>query len=212
MSDFQLQPGTYGAVSPSGAYLAVSQSKTNPARRLLLRLMAEETAPLLSPGDLARWTGLEEKDALELLHRLQSLGLVEGHTTPPAAPEGPLEQVLPLVLAPLSGSGKALLADSQGFYLATVGFPHETAEELSALSAGLAELYGRYHGLLHNNVGIPTGNWGLVDAAGNSEIGFWPLHIGKQRFTLVLAGLPQLNHTAFVDLVWSLARRYAGES
>ena len=58
--------------------------------------------------------------------------------------------------------------------------------------------------------GTATGAWALVDMAGNSRVGFWPLFIGDHRFVLALGGLPALNHPALVELVWSLTFRYGG--
>lgn len=210
MSDYALKGGYYGLPTPAGVYQAVSSPNADPGKSLLLRLLSEEASPALSAGNLVEWTGLPEQNALDLLYRLQELGLVEGHADPVVSPQGPLEKVLPELLRHLSGDGKALLADSQGFYLTSVGFPHETAEQLSALSADLSGLYGRHQKLLHNNLGIPSSHWALVDAAGNSEIGFWQFFIGVHRFTLVLSGLPQLNQNLFTQLIWSLAKRYVG--
>jgi hypothetical protein len=209
MSDYALKPDYYGLPTPAGAYQAVSSPQPDPAKQLLLRLLSEETSPLLTPDNLVEWTRLPEQDALELLFRLQHLALMEGHAQAVESPQGPLEQILPELLPQLSGDGKALLADSQGFYLSSVGFPHETAEELSAVSAGLSGVYSRHQKLLLNNLGQTTSHWALVDAAGNSKIGFWQFYIGKQRFYLVLSGLPQFNQSVFTQLVWALAKRYA---
>ena len=120
--------------------------------------------------------------------------------------------MLPTLLSVLSGSNKALLADQQGFYLATYGFSHESAEELSALSADVASLYQRHSGLLKNNLGIDSSAWSIVDASGDSHMGCWPIFIGNQRFSLVLSGVPQMNQSAFTNLVWMLSKRYSGLS
>ncbi|MEE9356956.1 hypothetical protein [Candidatus Vondammii sp. HM_W22] len=48
-----------------------------------------------------------------------------------------------------------------------------------------------------------------MDAAGNSQLGFWPLYFGEQRFVLALNGRPKFNQPAFRDMVWVLAQRYA---
>ncbi|MFO1414952.1 MAG: hypothetical protein U1F10_13780 [Burkholderiales bacterium] len=205
----ELRPGRYLAATPAGAYLATQQPDDEPARRLLLALLAAESTPLLTPPALAAWCGLDDEAAGELFARLTKMALVESFASPRAPLPGALEKLLPGLLADVSGSGRALLADSQGFYLATAGFPHEAAEELSALSADLASLHDRHARLLRNNLALASSSWALVDAAGNSRIGFWPLFVGRQRFTLVIAGLPRLNHPAFVELVAALARRYA---
>ena len=56
--------------------------------------------------------------------------------------------------------------------------------------------------------GSSTSAWALVDMAGNSKVGFWPLFVGENRFVIALGGLPALQHPAMVELVWSLVNRY----
>ena len=208
MTQYTLPTPYYCLPTPAGTYVAASGGALSPARRFLMRLLGGESAPLVTEESLAEWTGLEDADALELFYRLQGQALVEGFADEVVSPSGPLEQVLPSLLKTVSSKGKALLADNMGFYVTSVGFPHETAEELSALSAGLTGLYARHEKLLLNNAGVQSKHWSLVDAAGNSEIGFWQLHIGEHRFSLVIAGMPQFNQSSYTQLVWSLAKRY----
>ncbi|RCX33114.1 hypothetical protein [Thioalbus denitrificans] len=206
---YRLIAGHYLAVSPAGAYHAAAAPDASRPRTLLTALLRRDETPPLELEGLRRWCGVHDNGtALDLLHHLQTLGWLEGLATPRRAPGGPLEQLLPELLAPLSAAGRALLADAQGFYLASVGFPHEAAEEISALSADLASLHARHHGLLGGNLGLPGGAWGVLDAAGNSQFGFWPIHAGGHRFVLALAGQPRLNQPALTRLVWALWRRY----
>ena len=181
-------------------------------RNLLRALLREETSPSLSQQALENWSGLTGDDALELLFRAQNLGWVEGFETARSSQPGALEEILPDLLPPLSGSGKALLADSHGFYITAAGFTHEASIELSALSADIASLDTRHQALTHNNLGLTSSAWSLVDAAGNSQLGFWPLFIDVHRFVLVLQGVPQLNQPAFTTLVWALSNRYDDRS
>ncbi len=209
MSAYRLVEDLYVLPTPAGAYHAVSSPEQDPPRRVLRRVLQETTTPLLRLQALREWSESDEGHALELLYRMQGLGWIEGFESPRASPTAALEDLLPQLLRPLSGSGKVLLADSQGFYLYATGFPHEVAEELSALSADLATLHERRRGLLHNNLGLETGAWALVDASGNSQVGFWPLHVGDQRFVLVIGGMPRLNQPQLTELIWTLSRRYA---
>jgi len=207
---YRLRDRAFVLPTPAGAFYSVADQTEDPPRRLLQRLFRLDASPRLSLPALGEWTQLPDDDeALDLLYRLQTLGWVEGFETEQRAPQGTLEDVLPGLLQPLSAGGKALLADAQGFYVASTGFNHETAVELSAASADLASLYERHHGLLKRNLGLGTSAWSLVDAAGNSQIGFWPLYIADQRFVLVVGGLPRLNQPALTNLVWALAKRYA---
>ena len=187
MPRYELLPGAYIAPTPGGAYMAA-----------------------LTAQSLCQWSGLAREDsALELAYHLQSQALIQAEQAPRHIPSATLEELLPDMLAHVSHPGKALLADAQGFYMATTGFPHEAAEELSALSADLASLHERHQRMLRHNLGIDNRAWALADAAGNSQLGVWPLYIGRQRFALVVAGTPHFNQPAFVDLVWVLTRRYA---
>ncbi len=210
MTRYQIQENIYVLPSPAGAYYAVSRPEDEVPRRLLRCLLQQSTSPLLSVEGLRNWSGIDSDDnAMELLSHIQSLGWIEGSDTAIAPPEGRLEDTLPELLSPLSGNGKVLLADEQGFYLCARGFAHETAEELSALSADLATLHERHAGLLKNNLGLRSNAWAVVDAAGNSEVGFWPMYVGDQRFVLVVGGMPRLNQPAFIQLIWALSIRYA---
>ncbi len=213
MTELVLTEGLFLHPTPGGAYSAVSAAEGNSTKALLRNLLGQEKTPALTAETLAALSGLESEDeTLELLKHLQSLAWVEGLDSERAVLDSPLEEVLPELLGRLSNSGKALLGDEQGFYLASSGFPHEVAEELSALSAELASLHARRSGLLVNNLGLASSAWSIVDAAGHSKIGFWPLYIGKQRFVLVMEGIPCLNRPEFVELIWMLSRRYASSS
>ncbi len=196
--------------TPAGAFYSVADPQQDPPRRLLQRLLSTESSHQLELDALTEWADTQSEDeALGLLYHLQTLGWVEGFADPQTAPDGALEDVLPGLLEPLSATGKALLADAQGFHIASVGFNHETSVELSAASADLASLYERHRGLLKRNMGLSTSAWALVDAAGNSQTGFWPLYITEQRFVLIISGVPHLNQPALTELVWALSKRYA---
>ncbi|MFO1303577.1 MAG: hypothetical protein U1F54_07580 [Burkholderiales bacterium] len=205
----ELNAGGHISATPAGAYYATRSDEDESARAFLLRLLARDPTPRLSPDamrDLSAST--DDARSLEMLYRMQSLALVQRDAGAKHPPAGSLESLLPSLLAKLSDSGKTLLADHQGFYIATAGFPHETAEELSALSADVATLHARHARLIHGNLNLAGANWGLIDAAGNAQLGIWNLYCGRSRFALVLAGNPRFNQEAFVDLVWLLVMRY----
>jgi len=209
VAELSLNEGIYLLPSAAGAYYAAAGEQVDPSRQLLRALFRERSATRLSEHTLLQLVGMEDiEQARELLKRTQELGWLQGLERPRLCPDGTVEDLLPGLLEPLSGKGKAMLADPQGFYLGSAGFPHETAEELSALSADLASLQQRHSGLLLGNLGLGSGAWGVMDAAGNSQVGFWPLHVDEQRFALVLSGVPRMNQQALVDLIWILNQRY----
>ncbi|MCB1785350.1 MAG: hypothetical protein H6953_09890 [Chromatiaceae bacterium] len=209
MADFELSPDMHVTPSPAGAYYAVFSPEQDVTRRVLFGLMRSAATHPLDVHALKKLTAQDANASLELLYRMQSLNLLQGFDDVQHAPQGPLDQLLPAILKKLAGQGKALLADGQGFYAASHGYHHETAEELSALSADLATLHERHHQLLNRNMSLHSSAWGLIDAGGTSQVGFWPLYIGTQRFVLVLSGVPNMNRPELVDLVWALSLRYA---
>lgn len=209
MNTFELNEDLYINVTPRGAYFAVQDNVEDPIRDILIKLMQLEETPTLSKETITELVSLEsEDDAFDFLKRMQSLGLISGQKKTETITEDNLEDILPDLLGSLSDSKRVLLAEHSGLYLGASGFPHEAAEELAAISANLSEVYQRHKDLLQGNLRFNQHAWGLIDAAGNSEVGFWPLYIGYNQFTLVIHGMPQLNRPGFKHLIWSLIKRY----
>lgn len=213
MNRYVLAENLYVLPTPGGVFHAVSTPSRTPVQRLILSLLSQPSTPRLTLIGIKAWSGLQESEqAQDLLHRAQEMRWLQGLETARDCPTGTLEDLLPNLLVHLGNKSKVVLADHQGFYLSSVGFPHEVAEELSALSAELASLHERRSGLLLNNMGLNSSAWAVVDASGGSRLGFWPLYIGDQRFVLAIAGLPRFNQPAFVNLVWLLSLRYGEQA
>lgn len=212
MSNYSLNQGLFVSITPTGAYNAVNGTDVDKPRQFLRNLLHQQQTPALTIENLQKLMWHQDEDkCLELLYHCQKLGWIQGLEHPVDYPEGALEDILPELLIALSENGKVLLADQQGFYLASEGFPHEVAEELSALSAEIATVHDRRSGLLLHNLGLGSQAWSVVDVFGNSQIGFWPLFIGSNRFVVAVSGIPHFNQPEFVSLVWALTMRYAPE-
>lgn len=211
------EPGIAAArraeVTPAGAYHATSGCGDEPARRLLLGMLAEPRTPEISPERACVWSGLADgRDALALLDRMQSLGWIAPAAEARAVPRLHMERDVPALLAQLSGEGRTLLADADGLQLASCGFASADVERIAALAAELAGVFERHQGLLRGNLQLRAGGLAVVDAAGNSQLGLWPLAMHGASFLLVIGGPPLFNRPAFVDLVWGLVERYADRS
>lgn len=207
---YNITEGLYLYPTPAGAYYAAFTNENDKSRKFLRQIFLQPVTPVLNLDNLQKMTGINDSQkCYELLHHCQKLNWIQGLETEREFPSDLLENILPALLNKMSGCGKVLLADMQGFYLASHGFPHEVAEELSALSADIATIYERRSGLLTNNLGIASHAWAIVDVFGNSQIGFWPLFIGKNRFVIAISGVPYFNQPEFVDLIWALSMRYA---
>lgn len=210
MDRYTLTGEHYLHPTPAGAYYAVSRPSQEPARRFLLRLLTERRTPPLTAELLAEWAGLGEQDGLEFIYRLQSSGFIQGLPMALDVPDEPLERLLPPLLAQLSDEGRAVLAEKRGLNVSAAGYPHEAIEELAALGADLVAVYDRHQQLLRNNLRVRGEGWGLMNAGGFGEIGFWPLYLGPEYFILVIGGMPQFNQSAFTLLAWALGVRYGG--
>lgn len=203
----QLQ-NKYILPSPAGAYYCISSKETEPVKQFLQKLFIEKQTIQFDSKVLDNLFTDKTNDQQTLLRHIQDLKWLQVFDQEKQAPNGTIEQILPNILQQLSSEGKSLLADDQGFYLASTGFTHEAAEELSALSGDLSSLYVRHQGIIKGNLNIKSSAFSLVDAAGYSQLGFWPIYIGQLMFVLVISGAPRFDQTAFVDLVWSLHKRY----
>lgn len=213
MSDYLSREDLFMGVTPGGSFYTVQDDTEEFGREFLHRLLTVDETPAFSLAAAKDLSGLDdESETLEFVHLLQDAGFICGQLNSLRAPTGSLESMLPGLLKSLSDDGRAVLAEGQGLYLGSSGFPHEAAEELAALSASLTAIYKRHKDVLKGNLGYRQRAWGLIDAAGNSEIGFWPLYIGKDRFTLIVGGMPQFNQPAFTQLIWALERRYGTNS
>lgn len=205
----EIVPGSYLTVTPYGAWRAVARAEPTTERNILLGILQEAMSPLLSLDTLQAWTpGSTPEHALEELLKLQEEACLEAWSSPRVAPIGTLESTLPGLLAALSDSGQAVLADHMGFCLAIAGYPGDTGEALAAVGADILSVAERQSAALSRLGEHLLDGWGNVDAAGISGLSFWPMHVGRTRLALAVSGRPRFNQRAFAELVWALCVRY----
>ncbi|MGH1460656.1 MAG: hypothetical protein ACRBB6_01345 [Neptuniibacter sp.] len=198
----------YIQICPAGAFYATVGSEPDDARAMLLLLLSSEVALPYSPQLVKKLTGLDEYDAEELFRKLEAKNFIELVEEPHELVTGAVESLLPELLSGLSNIGKVALADHHGFCLGSVGYDNDTAEELCALAADISSLHERHSLLLNERLGMMGESWGLLDPVGLSQVGFWVINLGHQRFILVINEMPKLNQKNYVDLINILARRY----
>ena len=206
MNEYTLSESVFLTPTPKGAYYATASPEPEAARAVLRGLMAREETRPASLDEIGAWTG--ESDSLPLLYRMERADWLTGATASTMLVVRNLETDMPVVLERLSEEGRALLADTQGFTLAQAGFHHEIAEELALLGAEIANLQFKYNKLIRGNLRLPSAAMGLLDSAGNSQLGIWPLFIGSQQFLLMVQGMPKFDQPAFLQMAWSLCWRY----
>ncbi len=206
---FELANDLFILPTPAGAYFAVSSTEDSRVRRLLLALLRHRSSPQVTAEFLC--TCLEtddEQEALEVLHRAQSLAWVEGYEQPRDLPALGVGKEIDQLVPRLSSVGKGLIIDWNGLSLSRCGINETTADALAALGADLIGLQERHAERLGRHFGQTSHGWAAVDAYGSSRIGAWPLYIGDKRILLVLLGEPRLNDPSFLALVWLLIESY----
>lgn len=205
-----LNAGVYLRPTPAGAFFAAAEPGQDRLRSFLVRLLSQPESPLAEATSIIAWSRSPDLAyALDFVAHLQQRGWIEGLPAARRAPEGPLESLLPDLLTAIAPEGRVLLADSFGFQVCCRGFDPAVSEELAALSADLALLHQRHHRSLGSRLNLKSSAWALTDAAGHSQIGFWPLYAGSERFVLVIRGSPLFTAQELVDLIWLLHLRYA---
>jgi hypothetical protein len=197
----------YFQVLPAGAYYATFSREPEDMRALLLQLLSSDTPVPYIPSLLEKLTGLDTEGAQRLLDEMQTRNFIELVGEPLEIASGALEQILPDLIAPL-GEGKVLLADEQGFSLAHKGFERDEEEAVAGLAADVMMLTERHERLIKDQLELFGCSWALVNAVGQSDLGFWVLTIGREKFLLIIEGMPYLNRQPFVDLASVLIRRY----
>ncbi|WP_295452836.1 hypothetical protein [uncultured Thiodictyon sp.] len=196
----------YLGVTPAGAYHAAAAQEPTPMRRLLLKLLKERSTPRVGDVPWTDWLGeAPPEPAVELIARMETLGWLWGLEAPEQCPSDSLEPLLPQLLPSLSSLRQALLADHHGLQIGYAGFDEAQVQGLAAVSADAVALAFRCRRLLGGLERAGPGAWGMIDAAGHSQIGVWPLFLGTEWFALILGGRPRFNHPDFLRLVWRLS-------
>lgn len=208
-SQFKISENCYLWPTPAGTFFAARNPSPNPMRRLILDLLCRQQTVLLNEDTVARINpDVSLNDTLDTIYQAQKNRLLQGEALSRHLPSGEFIENISEKIETLSSENKAVLADSDGFHISSCGYTLKIAEELAAMAADIWALHKRRVEHIKNEVKLDVNAWGLVDAAGNSQMGFWPLYLGKNHFMLILAGAPQLNQTTFTELVWILSNRY----
>lgn len=198
----------YLQITPAGAFYATVSSEPDDARALLLQLLSAEIALPYSEELIEELTDLDQEQAADLFNKLREKEFVELNENPVVVVDEVVEKMLPELLPLLSSTGRVALADDQGFCLGSSGYEDSHAEALSALAADVISLHERHLPLLNRELSFSGESWGVLDPIGQSQVGFWVVHMGSQKFMLIIDEMPKLNQQAFVNLLSVLARRY----
>ncbi|WP_367106379.1 hypothetical protein [uncultured Psychrobacter sp.] len=195
MSIFDNAHKTYITLTPAGVFEAFSQSEPTPMQIALQALLSQHETMTVSA-----W--LEEYSELWLNHFIEQ-NFIEKLSSFLPAPNLPLDQFLPYVVASLSGKRRAAIASDEGFCLARIGYSQEEADMLSVAAADFSGfmLRQRQRGWAVESQAISF--FQQVDLL-IPETSFVFLWIDGAGYALIIDGEPLTNNRAFVELIWGL--------
>lgn len=192
--------------TPAGAYYFAQEKSSCWKREALKKLFSKPETPELTNESLTELFGSDNIE--DRLKEFEALKLIQIVTQKVKVPEGDLVENLSNLISVFSKKDKVLLSDSQGFCITNIGFPDNMIEEISVLSADIAIMHKRRALEINKNLGLTSQAWSIVDASGNSCLGFWPINIEDEVFVLAIEGVPFFNQPAIITLVWMLYLRY----
>ncbi|WP_201528082.1 MULTISPECIES: hypothetical protein [Psychrobacter] len=186
---------TYITLTPAGVFEAFSQSEPSAMQLALQALLSHRETMLVA-------TWLEEYPELWLDGFVEQ-GFIEKLSTFLPAPNLPLDQFLPYVVASLSGKRRAAIASDEGFCLARIGYNQEEADTLSVAAADFSGFMIR-----QKQRGWAMGSRAIsffqqVDLL-VPETSFVFLWIDNGGYALIIDGEPLTNNRAFVELIWGI--------
>lgn len=195
MSIFDNPDKTYITLTPAGVFEAFSQSEPT-AQQLALQALLSHRETML----VAAW--LEEYSE-RWLNSFVEQGFIEKLSTFLPAPNLPLDQFLPYVVASLSGKRRAAIASDEGFCLARIGYSQEEADMLSVAAADFSGfmLRQKQRGWAVESQAISF--FQQVDLL-IPETSFVFLWIDGSGYALIIDGEPLTNNRAFVELIWGI--------
>tara|TARA_B100000524_G_scaffold118337_1_gene58028 strand:- start:163 stop:786 length:624 start_codon:yes stop_codon:yes gene_type:complete len=195
MSSFAHAEKTYITLTPAGVFEAFSQPKPTAMQLALQALLSHRETMLV-----ADWL----KAFPELwLEGFVEQGFIEKLSTFLPAPNLPLDQFLPYVVASLSGKRRAAIASDEGFCLARIGYSQEEADMLSVAAADFSGFILRQQ----------QRGWSLDSRAISffqqvdlliPETSFVFLWIDNDGYAVIIDGEPLTNNRAFVELIWGI--------
>lgn len=185
----------YLMLTPKGVFEAFSMKKPSEEHLALQSLLSSSHSMTL-----AQWTELYP---IEWLAEFTSQGWVQYLGQELSAPNVPLDQFLPYVVASLSGQRRAAIGSNEGFCLARVGYSQAEADTLSVAAADFSDFLMRQQQRGWAVQGKAVSFFNRVDLLMPST-SFVFLWMDGQGYTLILDSEPLTNNRAFVELVWAI--------
>ena len=185
----------YISLTPAGVFEAFSQSEPSD-QQLALQALLAASETLLEDTWLLDYSE-------EWLETFLDQGWIEKLSVFLPAPNLPLDQFLPYVVASLSGKRRAAIGSNEGFCLARIGYTQEEADTLSVAAADFSGfmLRQKQRGWAVESQAISFFQQVDLLIPETSFVFFW---IDSAGYSLIIDGEPLTNNRAFVELIWAL--------
>lgn len=195
----------------SGLVSAISSSINEPARLLMLHILAYANRDRLMSEQLSRYiekSGSQLESLMTSLIEDKYLTLTHSEDVPDqeliVSPEMFISQ-----LETLSVNGKVILADAHGLILASSGYSASDAEYIAAIARNLVQISEQAKARIKNHTDKKLWSTGL--SWGSLRALCLSIYVGRRQYILVVGGLPDLEKAEFFNLVGFLVRRYGYE-
>ena len=186
---------TYVMLTPAGVFEAFAYNEPDEHQQALQSLLSSKTCM-----SVEQWTA---KYPHRMLADFIENGWIEELATKLTAPNMPLDQFLPYVVASLSGQRRAAIGSNEGFCLARTGYTQEESEMLSVAAADFFDFLTRQQQRGWAVEGQAVSFFKHVDLLMPST-SFVFLWIDGSGYVLILDSEPLTNNRAFVELIWGI--------
>lgn len=185
----------YITLTPAGVFEAFSHHELTSEKQALQALLNGKNSVLVED-----WISVYGAEALEVF---SNKGWIEYLKKPLTAPNLPLDEFLPYVIASLSGSRRAAIGSNEGFCLARIGFSNEEAEKLCVAGADFFDFITRQQqrGLVIKEQAISFFNEVDLLMPSTSFVFFCVDEVG---YVLIIEKEPLTHNQALVSLIWAI--------
>lgn len=190
----------------SGLNYLIASSDDCQNRAFLLSLLRHNNFASVSLSQLESICGMEKKQISIMLYAMLKNGWLSSVDEPDDTQPAIYDFDLQKQLYNLSSTGSALLADMDGLIIAATGFSEVNISYLAASATGLLRI--NEAAKKRNNELCNGTPWALRLQWGKMETMVQLVCIGPLKFALIIDDEPQLNSSAFFQLIAMLAKRY----
>lgn len=194
------------SLNRSGLDHLISAPSMDEQERFLFSLLSSRGEQPATIEQFVQWTGMSRSQVAATVYKLLRQGWLDNVEGDKPGDASLSTQQLSEHLSRLSSRAEVILADRRGLVIASSGFDRQAIDHLAATAARLLTFTEATRAA---NPWMCQGRpWFLRMDCGNSELHIHMVKLNRVDFVFVVGGLPQLDNSAYVNLLARLARRY----